>query len=380
MVRPGTDGGRSVLLVVAECALALVAVVALVVALDRHAPVNGPASSSATTSDSPDAAVPTPSPRAEPESGSPSASPTSSSGATTSASGSASASASPPAGRAPVAAPSPPLQQPDLARRAEAAATWATVTFRIASFNILGHSHTAKGGGHSRRGYPPGPVRMEGAVDTLLASDVSIAGLQELQGPQMDVLERRLPGWGVYPGRALGQGVMANSIVWDRADWDAVEQHTLDIPYFGGRPLAMPYVLLEHRGTGLRVWVANFHNPADVHGPAQQWRDEAVRRQAALANRLQSRGLPVLMTGDFNDRERFYCSITSMSRLRAANGGTPGRPCRPPGQMKVDWVLGAGNDLRFIAYRELDGGAIDRITDHPVILADVQGTSLATAR
>lgn len=380
MGRPGADQGRSVLLIVAECALAVVAVAALVVAVDRHLPgsdsmVDVGTRSASQASDGGSAAnaeswtKPSPSASASEDVA----------GSVESASPGGAPSATPkPAKtpRAPATAPSPALEQPDLARRAEAAATWATATFRIASFNILGHSHTAKGGGHSGRGYPSGPVRMEGAIDTLLSSEVSVAGLQELQGPQMDVLERRMPGWGVFPGRSMGQGVMANSIIWDEGQWQAVETHTIDIPYFAGRPLAMPYVLLKHRETGLRVWVANFHNPANVHGPAQQWRDEAVRRQASLATRLQERGLPVLMTGDFNDRERFYCPITSQSTLRAANGGTAS-PCRPPAKMSVDWIVGAGNDLSFVGYHQLDGGAIDKITDHPVILADVQGTSLA---
>ena len=83
-----------------------------------------------------------------------------------------------------------------------------------------------------------------------------------------------------------------------------VEGHTIPIPYFHGKAKPMPYLLLRHLGTGQQVWFANFHNPADVRGPAGKWRAVAVARETALANPLSASGLPVIFTGDFNAKAR----------------------------------------------------------------------------
>ena len=154
-----------------------------------------------------------------------------------------------------------------------------------------------------------------------------IAGLQELQAPQYNTLRSVAPVWQVFPGPGLGPGPMANSVVWRSDVWTRVEAATVPIPYFGGRRVPMPYVKLQHNQTGQQVWFANFHNPADAHGPAQKWRNAAVAIEAQLANRLTADGTPLVMTGDFNDRAEFFCPITRSSSLRAANGGSTGSAC-----------------------------------------------------
>ena len=54
--------------------------------------------------------------------------------------------------------------------------------FTVATFNVLGDSHTRGGGEHA--GMASGPVRMRGAVRLLSAYAVDVAGLQELQRSQ----------------------------------------------------------------------------------------------------------------------------------------------------------------------------------------------------
>ena len=60
---------------------------------------------------------------------------------------------------------------------------------------------------------------------------------------------------------------MANTIAWQRSTWQLVEARTIQIPYFHGNLIRMPYVLLRNRLTGREAWFYNSHNPADAHGP-----------------------------------------------------------------------------------------------------------------
>ena len=134
----------------------------------------------------------------------------------------------------------------------------------------------------------------------------------------------------------------------------------------------MPYILLEDIASGQRIWFANFHNPADVHGPAQRWRDSATAKEADLVERLGADGTPVIMTGDFNDRERFFCGLTSHApSLKSASGATAGPPCVVPRGASVDWIIGSAS-VTFDDYQALDGGQINQITDHPVIVSSAR--------
>jgi hypothetical protein len=55
-------------------------------------------------------------------------------------------------------------------------------SFTIASFNVLGHSHTVPGG--NRKGYASSGVRMGWALSALQGNGADIVGLQEFQQPQ----------------------------------------------------------------------------------------------------------------------------------------------------------------------------------------------------
>ena len=241
-----------------------------------------------------------------------------------------------------------------------------STTFRVSSFNVLGAAHTAPGG--TRPEYASGQTRMRWAMSVLRTANVSVAGLQEFEQPQHAAFQQAAPGWDVFPGLKRSRSSLANSIVWRSDVWQFVSGHTIDIPYFGGKPKPMPYILLRHVGTGREVWFANFHNPASVHGPAARFRREAVSRESALANSLASNGTPVIMTGDMNDRAEFFCPMTARSQMHAANGGSRGAPCNPPANMRIDWILGSAA-VDFSGYEVRDGGLVDRTSDHPFVVA-----------
>lgn len=239
-------------------------------------------------------------------------------------------------------------------------------TFTVASFNVLGAGHTTAGGRHAQ--YRSGPARMPGAVALLRSHQVSVAGLQEFEAPQHFAFGHQLPNWGIFPtvNQARGND-SANAVVWDRGVWDLVEYHLLYVPYFHGKPHAMPYVKLRNIATQQEVWFATFHNPANVRGPAERWRSIAVAREAALANQLAA-SAPVVYTGDMNDRGDYFCPITASSDLEAAQGGSNDGSCSPPTSMGIDWILGTP-DVDFTSWASLRNGVVGRTSDHPFVFA-----------
>jgi hypothetical protein len=133
----------------------------------------------------------------------------------------------------------------------------------VASFNVLGASHTA--GPDRRKFFGTGTARVGGQIAMLEERKVTIAGLQEFQKPQVYAFLARTGGqWDAYPGMSLGELMADNSIAWRKDTWEAVERRIVEIPYFGGHPRGMPYVLLKNRHTGHRVWILNVHNPANI--------------------------------------------------------------------------------------------------------------------
>jgi hypothetical protein len=187
-----------------------------------------------------------------------------------------------------------------------------------------------------------------------------------VQTPQGAVFDQLATGWQAWPG--AGRLGAVNSLVWRTDVWQPVETHTADIPYFRGADVPMPYVLLRHATTGQQVWFANFHNPADAHGAAQRWRDEAVRREVALVNRLHADGTPVVVTGDFNDRDGFFCPLASGTGVTSADGSrVTGSGCEVAPQAGVDWVVGTADDVDFTDFHRLRGGLVARTSDHPFV-------------
>ena len=176
--------------------------------------------------------------------------------------------------------------------------TPASGSFVLASFNVLGNSHTGPGGHHP--GWANGAARMRGAINLLDRSGAEVAGLQELQRPQRQALVR-LAGnrYAVYSP----PGDTDNSITWRRDRWSFVSADTVPIPYFHGNIRDMPIVRLRNLATKGDAIFVNVHNPADVHGNAARFRAEAMRRELAIMRSLARYDVPAFLTGDFNARE-----------------------------------------------------------------------------
>ena len=144
----------------------------------------------------------------------------------------------------------------------------------MASFNLLGSSHTNRGGHSSRHGRRP--ARIGGAMQILAQHQITVVGFQEFQPNQRATFLRRASGWQVYPGTQHGRRAGENSVAWRADTWQLVRPGLVPIPYFNGRIRPMPYVLLQHKETGVQAYFSTFHNPANIGGNQQRHRNEAT--------------------------------------------------------------------------------------------------------
>lgn len=250
--------------------------------------------------------------------------------------------------------------------------------FRVATFNVLGAGHTV-----NSTKWEDGVTRMGYTVRLFRSLGLSVVGVQEMRRVQYDEL-KRLTGteWAAWPGTRYHEASLQNSVVWKRAEWMVMRKETIRIPYLRGNEIRMPYVLLKHRTTGQRVWFSNFHNPADAHGDAEQWRDEATRRQLSLVRQLRADfpGVPVFYMGDFNEREEIFKKTLSKTDLYAANGGgrrSDGTWQLPPRPMPVDWIFGS-RDIAMTGYRALRTALVQKASDHPLVTTDVTVPTLSS--
>ena len=163
----------------------------------------------------------------------------------------------------------------------------------MATFNLLGNSHT-KAGSDSPR-FASGPQRMNGALQILAQHQVSVVGFQEFQPPQRVAFQQRAKGWEMYPGLSMGRRAGENSVAWRTDTWEMVRPGLIPIPYFNGRIRPMPYVLLRNKQTGVQAYFSTFHNPADVRQfqHQQPHRTEATTREIKLVNNLIQTQIPV---------------------------------------------------------------------------------------
>ena len=254
----------------------------------------------------------------------------------------------------------------ELRRKTQKVAAQKPTTFRVGTFNVLGASHTSPGG--NKHGWAPAAARMTWATSILQSYDADVIGFQEFESSQVNTFLARTAGtWGVYPGNA---GDPRNSIAWRTSVWDLVQGATVGIPYFHGSTVQMPYVRLRNIESGQDVYFINVHNPATTGrwGNNERWRDAATAREITLINQLHAQNFPVVLTGDFNERDEIFCKITGSGAMVSASGGAAsGGNCIPPSGMGVDWIFGS-SVIRFSDYLAQHNGLVQRATDHPFVV------------
>ena len=172
--------------------------------------------------------------------------------------------------------------------------------------------------------------------------------------------------YSLYPGLAMGDKSVRFNIAWRSSMFRMVDAHTLSIPYAGGSRIEMPVVLLESISTGRRAWFANFHNPADTPnlGNNGRWRAEAAAIEVSHLTALhQEQGIPVIATGDYNEREEIFCRFTAGGVFSAAAGGSSAGGCAPPSGMQVDWIFGS-TGVQFDSYAV---SGVGKASDHSLV-------------
>ena len=273
-------------------------------------------------------------------------------------------------------APEPTAADPmrtaqEVARDVEARAATtpaAPVEVTVATFNVLGSVHTAPGG--NRAEMASGTERIEGVRELLTRHDVSVAGLQEFLPDQRRTFARRVPGWELYPALGADKRTGENSVAWRSDTWDLVQPAMVQVPDAYGVERPLPYVLLRHRASGLKVYVSTFHNPADtrLHHHQEPFREAAEQREVEVFNRLEKTGVPQLVTGDMNERRDYFCAITSGTPLTTPAGGSNDGTCRPPSHPQIDWIFGSPG-VQWTGYTVDRDDLVRRTSDHPIVVA-----------
>ncbi len=230
--------------------------------------------------------------------------------------------------------------------------------FGVAMLNILGSQHTAGG----RGGYAPGTSRAAAATQMLVGRGASLIGFSEIQGDQLGVFLNNAPGYDVYPGTSLGSAGVPTTVAWNTAVWELVETQVIYIP-FSGQRRPQPVVKLANVESGVEVWFMNVHNsPQGMEGE----RDVAEGVEIAKINELAATGDPIILTGDFNEKQEILCRITASTPLESTIGGGSCFP--PPQPMRVDWIF-ASPAFNFGSYEVTRAAPVPYITDHAALFS-----------
>jgi hypothetical protein len=245
-------------------------------------------------------------------------------------------------------------------------------SFRIATYNVLGFHLTAPGGG--RPGWGNGASRVAAGKAKVEAAGVDILILNEFESPQAAVFEND-PEWTLHRATANNTfrdgNYNGNAIAWKTEDWKLVEETEFLVPY--KTTLHMPVLTLENLDTGALIRVIGVHNPASTAraGNQQSARNNARAIEIAGMQELRAEDpdIPILIAGDMNERETVFCSFTGTGFLQSSAGGSVGGGCQFPRHGPVDWIFGT-LDLDFLG-QDIDQSFLGRITDHPLVLADV---------
>lgn len=236
-----------------------------------------------------------------------------------------------------------------------------TSAFRIGTLNILGSQHT-----RGKGGYGPGPDRARTSAGLISSRGIDVVGLQEVQDDQIGPLSAGLPGYGMWPVHALGNNGQRLQVMWRESMFELVD--TGSVSYvFDSQTIPLPWVRLRDRERGGEFYVITAHNSArELEGQ----RDAATAVEIALINELKATGLPVLITGDMNEHEEFFCRAAVEAQMVAANGGSGVGGCQlPPRPRRVDWIMGT-SDIGFSGYVQ-DGASLAAASDHYLLYADV---------
>jgi endonuclease/exonuclease/phosphatase family metal-dependent hydrolase len=238
--------------------------------------------------------------------------------------------------------------------------------FTMATFNVQGSSH--RGGGASR---------VLRAMSLLQGNSVDVASLQEVQRNQRAAILGSYGGtYGMYPAMNAREGDAHNQVIWRKSRFELVTGTTRTYHYFRGQARRMPLVKLRDKDTQAEFWVTSYHNPASgVLGMGNQagWRARNVSMQIRDANAIIATGVPLIIAGDMNDRNTYFCAMVMNTSMHASDGGSDNGGCHPPGEHNIDWIMGSPL-IEFSGHVRLDNGVVNATSDHPLYFTQVVAT------
>jgi endonuclease/exonuclease/phosphatase family metal-dependent hydrolase len=244
------------------------------------------------------------------------------------------------------------------AARAAARRSLATT---VMTFNLLGSNHTAPTG--DRPDWPPGRIRSEWAADLVAARSGSLVGIQEIQPDQVVSLAAATGNrFTIWPGNSMGYAGAPQSLMWRTSEWKAVWKSTVTIPFMRTQSRPQPVVRLRNVATGQEVYMLNAHLSP---GKMEADRDRGTKLIIKTIKELQPDGLPILLTGDFNEHGEVFCKVVRQTQLVAALGGSStAEGCSVPARARVDWIFGSKGSFGTVSVDQ--GTLVRRTTDHAI--------------
>jgi hypothetical protein len=259
--------------------------------------------------------------------------------------------------------PPPPPPEPKVT-------TGTPFTFQVGTLNVLGSQHT-----RGKGGYGPGTSRAGMLAGAIVNRGVDLVGMQEMQDDQLAVFQRQLPGYGIWPGRSLGNNGVRLQIAY-RYDLFDIKDTGSITTIFDHQMRPIPYALLVNRATGGMFYVVDIHNSPQGQ---ESERDAATGAEISLVNQLRSTGRPVLLMGDTNEHTEFFCRVAASTGMVGYNGGSASSSgCNVgPGPIKIDWIMGGGG-VTFSGPVVDYGAPVRAATDHAFVHATTTITPTVT--
>lgn len=261
--------------------------------------------------------------------------------------------------------------------------TYAGGNVRVTSFNVLGASH-------SRGDYK---ARMDKSINVIKDNQLEIVGMQEFQPPQRSYFKSKVGDtYKMYPNTKGNDAV--NAIVWDTNSYKLVSSGMMpNLKYFRGSKLHAPWVLLENKSSGQRIYYLNTHDPANSNGPAEALRLHNAEQHRVFIEKLKEKNVPVILTGDFNspyihggggpngalngqNKNLTYCVLTKGNFMANAYDKHTKRPVKCPNKADpkkagvVDHIY-ISPELNVSDFFLKAKGKSNNGGDHPTIIADV---------
>ena len=253
---------------------------------------------------------------------------------------------------------------------------------RIATFNIL-HVGTDPFEQQWR-------TRMPKSIDTLKSNGISVAGLQEVRPDQHKLLTTEsyaTSTYDIFPKSAEGSSFTPNPVIWDKSLFSLVSGKTLPIEYDNGNKVDHGVLVKLKDTEGNQFYVLNTHDPANVRPGSdavnQQSRVDNARFYVEQLNGLKSEGIPMFLTGDFNNgytdrsvgEKLTYCIVSSSGfmknvwDIRENKNFTCPRNKTPEGA-PIDHIY-AGGGIKGVS-KVWTAAKIKNGSDHPTVMAEVQ--------